>query len=46
MTKTFSRVLPIDQSIVLENFFDPAHIPFAHHGMQVRCKNPKKTHKP
>jgi len=34
MTKTFSRVLPIDQSIVLENFFDPAHIPFAHHGMQ------------
>lgn len=32
--KTFSRVLPVDVSVVLENFFDPAHIPFAHHGKQ------------
>ena len=31
---TFMRELPYDYFILLENFFDPAHIPFAHHKLQ------------
>ena len=28
----FSRELPYSVDFLLENFMDPAHIPFAHHG--------------
>lgn len=31
---TFMRELPYDYYILLENFFDPSHIPFAHHKLQ------------
>ena len=31
---TFMRELPYDYYILLENFFDPSHIPFAHHNLQ------------
>ena len=31
---TFMRELPYDQYILLENLFDPQHIPFAHHKLQ------------
>ncbi len=31
---TFVRELPYSFYILLENFFDPAHIPFAHHKLQ------------
>ena len=38
-TDTFMRELPYSLYLVLENFFDPAHIPFAHHKLQsVRSK--------
>ena len=38
-TKTFMREVPYSFYMVLENFFDPAHIPFAHHKLQsVRSK--------
>jgi phenylpropionate dioxygenase-like ring-hydroxylating dioxygenase large terminal subunit len=30
----FMRDLPYSKYILLENFFDPAHIPFAHHNLQ------------
>lgn len=30
----FMRDLPYSKYILLENFFDPAHIPFAHHKLQ------------
>merc|ERR1719215_317146 len=30
----FSRELPYSVDFLLENFMDPAHIPFAHHGLQ------------
>lgn len=33
-TDTFMRELPYSFYLVLENFFDPAHIPFAHHKLQ------------
>ncbi len=33
-TTVFSRDLPFSFFILLENFFDPAHIPFAHHKLQ------------
>lgn len=33
-TDIFVRELPVDFYILLENFFDPAHIPFAHHKLQ------------
>lgn len=33
-TTMFSRILPYGFYILLENFFDPAHIPFAHHKLQ------------
>ena len=33
-TDTFMREVPNNMYIVLENFFDPAHIPFAHHKLQ------------
>ena len=31
---TFMRELPYDYYILLENFFDPSHIPYAHHKLQ------------
>lgn len=31
---TYVREVPYDVNILLENLFDPAHIPFAHHKMQ------------
>ena len=30
----YIREVPYSWNYLLENFFDPAHIPFAHHGMQ------------
>ena len=33
-TTMFPRILPYGLYILLENFFDPAHIPFAHHKLQ------------
>jgi phenylpropionate dioxygenase-like ring-hydroxylating dioxygenase large terminal subunit len=33
-TETFVRELPYSFYILLENFFDPAHVPFAHHKLQ------------
>jgi len=33
------RELPYGKYILLENFFDPAHIPFAHHKLQSNRKN-------
>ncbi|KAJ8601059.1 hypothetical protein CTAYLR_004490 [Chrysophaeum taylorii] len=30
----FSRTLPYSFDMLIENFNDPAHIPFAHHGLQ------------
>ena len=30
----FSRDLPYSADFLLENFMDPAHIPYAHHGLQ------------
>ena len=33
-TPVFMRELPYGLYILLENFFDPAHIPFAHHKLQ------------
>jgi phenylpropionate dioxygenase-like ring-hydroxylating dioxygenase large terminal subunit len=33
---TYMRDLPYDYYTLLENFFDPAHIPFAHHKLQSR----------
>lgn len=33
-TTMFPRILPYSLYILLENFFDPAHIPFAHHKLQ------------
>ena len=30
----FVRELPYSFDILIENFMDPAHIPFAHHGLQ------------
>ena len=33
-TPVFMRELPYSLYILLENFFDPAHIPFAHHKLQ------------
>lgn len=35
---TFMRELPYDYYILLENFFDPSHIPFAHHKLQSERK--------
>ena len=35
----FMRELPYGKYILLENFFDPAHIPFAHHKLQSNRKN-------
>lgn len=35
----FVRELPYGKYILLENFFDPAHIPFAHHKLQSNRKN-------
>lgn len=32
--KYFTRDLPYSFDFLLENFMDPAHIPFAHHGLQ------------
>ena len=31
---TYIREVPYSWNYLLENFFDPAHIPFAHHGLQ------------
>lgn len=33
-SQVFVRELPYSVDILLENFMDPAHIPFAHHGLQ------------
>jgi len=33
---TYTRELPYSFDFLVENFMDPGHIPFAHHGMQVR----------
>ena len=33
-TNVFSRDLPYSFDFMVENFMDPAHIPFAHHGLQ------------
>lgn len=30
----YARTLPYSFDILIENFMDPAHIPFAHHGLQ------------
>jgi phenylpropionate dioxygenase-like ring-hydroxylating dioxygenase large terminal subunit len=30
----FVRELPYSADFVIENFMDPSHIPFAHHGLQ------------
>ena len=32
--KYFIKELPYSWYILVENFMDPAHIPFAHHGLQ------------
>ena len=32
--KFFTRELPYSFDILIENFMDPSHIPFAHHGLQ------------
>ena len=32
---TYTRELPYSFDFLVENFMDPGHIPFAHHGMQV-----------
>ena len=33
-SNTFMRELPYDYYMLLENFFDPSHVPFAHHKLQ------------
>ena len=33
-TATYTRDLPYSWDTLLENIVDPAHIPFAHHGLQ------------
>lgn len=35
----FMRELPYGKYTLLENFFDPAHVPFAHHKLQSNRKN-------
>lgn len=35
-TTYYTRELPYSLDFLLENFMDPAHIPFAHHGLQGR----------
>lgn len=35
-TTYYTRELPYSFDFLLENFMDPAHIPFAHHGLQGR----------
>jgi phenylpropionate dioxygenase-like ring-hydroxylating dioxygenase large terminal subunit len=32
---TYTRELPYSFDFLVENFMDPGHIPFAHHGLQV-----------
>lgn len=34
VTNVFTRELPYSFDFLVENFMDPAHIPFAHHGLQ------------
>ena len=49
---TYTRDLPYGWDTLLENIVDPAHIPFAHHGLQgkredaiaINMTNPKPTH--
>lgn len=31
---TYTRDLPYGWDSLIENFIDPAHVPFAHHGLQ------------
>ena len=38
---TYTRDLPYGWDMLLENLADPAHIPFAHHGLQVSIANYK-----
>ena len=52
--KYFIKELPYSWDILVENFMDPAHIPFAHHGLQgkrsdgkpikIKLKNSNKSH--
>lgn len=39
--KYFMKELPYSWDILVENFMDPAHIPFAHHGLQGKREDGK-----
>ena len=43
-TFTMMREIPYDYFILLENLCDPAHVPFAHHGLQSRREKGSPVH--
>jgi phenylpropionate dioxygenase-like ring-hydroxylating dioxygenase large terminal subunit len=43
-TTYYTRELPYSLDFLLENFMDPAHVPFAHHGLQGRRSDGSPIH--